>query len=92
MGVQYELLLQKFAGAKEAGSFNYSDSKLAIPDTVYPGLTALSGVNSVNPRLVLYETVGEISNFTVIDGAETYVGDSRKGEALIIGLDPKINQ
>lgn len=89
MGVQYELLLQKFSGAKDSGDYNYSDPKLTIPSTVSAGLTALSSVNSVNPRLVLYETVGEISNFTVIDGAETYVGDSRKGEVLIIGLDPK---
>lgn len=89
MGEQYELLLQKFSGEKETVSFSYSDSKLAIPDNVYDGLTTLSSVSSVNSRLVLYEHVREVSNFTIIDGTETYVGDSREDDVIVIGLDTK---
>ncbi len=89
MGNQYRLLLSSFSGDKITGDFNYSDPKLAIPNSVSDRLNALPRVNSVNVRLVLYEKVKEISNFTVIDGKETYVGDSRKGECIVIGLNPQ---
>ena len=65
MGNQYKLLLSKFSGASETGVFNYSDPKLAIPETVIEQLSALPSVNLVDSRLVLNEQVQEIDNFTV---------------------------
>jgi len=91
MGNQYELLLSKFSGATETGNFNYSDPNLAIPESVIEQLSALPSVSLVDTRLVLEEHVQEVSNFTVNpDTEETYsVGDSRQGEAIIIGVNPE---
>ena len=68
MGNQYELLLSKFSGASETGDFNYSDPKLAIPDSVITQLSALPNVSVVDTRLVLNEQVQEVGNFT-FDGS-----------------------
>jgi ABC-type antimicrobial peptide transport system permease subunit len=91
MGNQYKLLLSKFSGAKETGDFNYSDPKLAIPATVIEQLSALPSVSLVDARLILKEHVNEISNFTVNpDTEQTYsVGDSRQGEAIVVGVNPE---
>ena len=50
-------------------------------------LTALSSVISVNPRLVLYEPVMEISNFTIIDGsAKPMLATAEKATSSVIGV------
>ncbi|MGD0451742.1 MAG: FtsX-like permease family protein [Candidatus Bathyarchaeia archaeon] len=91
MGIQYKLLLSKFSGATETGEFNYSDPKLAIPQTVIDQLSALPSVSLVDSRLILKEHVQEISNFTVDYPTQTTysVGDSRQGDSLVIGIDPE---
>jgi ABC-type antimicrobial peptide transport system permease subunit len=89
MGNQYMQLLEAFSGAKANNNFNYTDPRLAVPSDVVTRLEQLPTVTSTDPRLVLYGNIHEISNFTVIDGAETNVGDSRNTDALVIGLDPK---
>ncbi len=88
MGNQYKLLLSKFTGAQDMGEFNYSDSKLAIPVAVKEALSALHSVSSVDPQIVLYQTVNEVSNYTVINGAKTIIGGDREGTSLLIGMDP----
>ncbi len=89
MAAQYELLLSKFSGAQEVDDFNYSDPKLAIPDTVIQRLTALPSVSLVDPRLILKEHVIEVANFTISpDTLETFsVGDRREGDSLVIGVN-----
>jgi len=91
MGNQYKLLLSKFSGTTETGDFNYSDPKLAIPESVIEQLSALSSVSLVDSRLILKEHVNEISNFTVNpDTEQTYsVGDSRQGDAIVVGVNPE---
>ena len=51
----------------------------------------MSSVGLVDSRLVVKEHVREVSNFTIDpDTLATYpVGDSRHGEAIIIGVDPQ---
>lgn len=88
MGEQYELLLSKFTGAQEKANFDYSNSKLAVPSTINERLESLGSVDSVDSRLVLYERVQEISNWTVINGANITVGGEREGTSLVIGLEP----
>ncbi len=89
MGTQYSLLLSKFSGAKETGTFDYSDQNLAVPSAVTEQLASLSSVSSVDGRLVLYEHMKEIGNFTIPEGSTQTlpVGDSREGDAIVIGLD-----
>jgi ABC-type antimicrobial peptide transport system permease subunit len=91
MGNQYELLLSKFSGAKGTGVFNYSDPKLGIPDAIVTQLSALSSVSLVDTRLVLNEHVQEIDNFTFdgSTGQTYYVGDSRQGDSIVIGVNPE---
>jgi len=91
MGEQYKLLLSKFSGASETDNFNYSDSKLAIPQAVIEQVTSLSSVSVVDSRLILKEHVGEVANFTVLPdtGQTVSVGDSRQGDAIVIGVNPQ---
>jgi ABC-type antimicrobial peptide transport system permease subunit len=87
MGSQYERLLSTFTGTK-TGDFNYSNPELAVPAQLQSRLIGLSDIVSVQKRLVLYENVTEIGNFTVIEGAMTSVGGQREGKSIIIGVDP----
>ncbi len=88
---QYELLLSKFSGAKEAGDFNYSNPNLAIPDAVIEQLNSLQTVSIVDSRLVVLERLHEISNFTVDPDtlATLPVGDSREVDAIVVGVNPQ---
>jgi ABC-type antimicrobial peptide transport system permease subunit len=87
MGSQYERLLSTFSGT-ESGDFNYSDPALAVPTQLQTTLAGLSGVSSVQQRLVLYENVTEKGNFTVIEGAMTSVGGQRESQSIVIGVNP----
>jgi ABC-type antimicrobial peptide transport system permease subunit len=91
MGNQYKLLLSKFSGATETGDFNYSDPNLAIPEPVIEQLNALSSVSLVDSRLIIKEHVQEVANFTIDPDtlATIPVGDSRDGDAIVIGVNPE---
>jgi ABC-type antimicrobial peptide transport system permease subunit len=85
----YEKLLAKFTGAGDNGlDFNFSDPNLAIPDTLSNQIKTLSGVNSVNSRLVLVQNILEIRNWTVYEGKETWVGGQRGEKIVVVGVDP----
>ena len=89
IGNQFALTLSTFSGTKITGDFNYSESKYAISNTLMERLASLYVIKSVNEHLFLREHIREISNFTIIGGRETSVGDSREGEAVVIGLNPQ---
>jgi ABC-type lipoprotein release transport system permease subunit len=88
---QYSLLLSKFVGAIDTSDFNLTDPNFAIQSNVISQLEAMSEVKMVDSRLVLYQNVSEVGNFTVVSGTsnEIFVGDSRKGQSLVIGVDPQ---
>lgn len=48
-------------------------------------------IEMVDSRLVLYQNVSEVGNFTVVSGTSNmiFVGNSRKGQSLVIGVDPQ---
>ena len=92
MGIQYKLLMSKFSGgAEENDGFNYLDPKLGISDAFVQQLNSVAGVVTVDKRLVFEARVYEFSNFTI--DPETLVtspvGDSREGDSLIVGVDPR---
>ncbi|MCL5948923.1 MAG: ABC transporter permease [Candidatus Bathyarchaeota archaeon] len=87
MGTQYRQLLGSFSGER-SGDFNYSNTDLGIPTSASTALMSLPGVSSVQERLVIYENVTEIGNFTVIDGQMISVGGDRTGNSIIIGVSP----
>lgn len=90
MATQYKLLHSQFSGSTQTGVFNYTDSKLGIPNAIINQLNALQTVSFVDSRLVLLEHVQEVGNFTIDSETQnTYpVGDSREGESIVIGVDP----
>jgi ABC-type antimicrobial peptide transport system permease subunit len=91
MGNQYEQLLSTFSGGSVTSNFNYSDPKLAIPDSVITQVSALPSVGLVDTRLVLNEQVQEVGNFSFGSQSSetTFVGDSRQGDAIVIGVNPE---
>jgi ABC-type antimicrobial peptide transport system permease subunit len=89
MGNQYKLLLSKFTGTQDTSNYDYSDTKIGISASVEDQLNALPYIASFDSRLVLYENVKEIKNWTIINGRETWVGGDRDETVLVIGLDPR---
>ncbi len=90
MGNQYEQLLSKFSGGSIDANFNYSESNLAIPQSVITQLSHSSSVTLVDSRLVLSEHVSEIDNFTVNPDTEAIssVGGNRQGNSIVVGVNP----
>lgn len=90
MNEAYKRLLATFSGSQNSINFNYSDQNLAVSDTVIEQLKIIADVEKVDARLILKEEVQEISNFTIDNdsGATFSVGDNRKSDSIIIGIDP----
>jgi ABC-type antimicrobial peptide transport system permease subunit len=88
---QYIQLLTKFSGATENSDFTYLNPELAVPDTLLQQLENLSGVETVDVRLIWEAHVQEVSNFTIDPEtlATIPVGDNREGDSLIIGVNPQ---
>ena len=83
-------MLSTFSGGQKFGNFDYLDADLAIPNTVIHQLESLDSVSLVDERLILETEIEEGKNFTMIeDGQTRSVGGNRKGESLIIGLNPE---
>ncbi len=90
MGNQYERLLSTFVQEQATENFNYSDPKLGVPQIFIQKLNGLPGVSLVDSRLVLKGPIKEVANFTFnSQTSETlYMGDSRQGDSVIIGVNP----
>jgi ABC-type antimicrobial peptide transport system permease subunit len=91
MGMQYMQLLSAFSGATVRADFNYSSTKYGVSTDIVEQLSALSSVGSLDPRLVTYQHLKEIGNFTISSGSSQVlpVGDSREGDSIIIGVNPR---
>jgi ABC-type antimicrobial peptide transport system permease subunit len=85
----YQELLAKFSGITEKiTNFNLSNTNLAIPSSTISQIRALSGVASVDSRLILIQNVQEVRSWTVYEGNTTWVGSQREAKILVIGMDP----
>ena len=88
---QYKMLLSDFSKPQENLDFNYSDPKLAVPETLVKQLKTLSTVEIVDSRLVILKTVDEMAGFAVLGQASSstvFVGGHRQGESIVIGVNP----
>jgi len=87
---QYKLLLSEFYEGGNSTQFNYTDDRYIIPPNMINQLHILNENMTIDARLVLEEPVKEIQG--IIFGSSTaqtqYVGDSRQGQSLVIGVDP----
>lgn len=90
MTKQYRLLLSKFYEGQKDSQFNYTDERYLISADLVNQLRPILGNARVDTRLVLKVPVSEIQG--VILGNTTAdtktVGSNRKGESLIIGVEP----
>jgi ABC-type antimicrobial peptide transport system permease subunit len=88
---QYELLLSKFSGGVENADFNYQDERFAVPESILQQLNATPEIERVDARLVLDETVREMSGYKIDPEtlATLPVGDSRTGQSIVVGVDPE---
>ncbi|HVP26582.1 MAG TPA: ABC transporter permease [Candidatus Bathyarchaeia archaeon] len=88
---QYKLLLSKFYEAETDSAFNYTDEKYMIPNSLLTQLQSLQENVSIDARLVLKGSVQEVKGISYGESTEEtqYVGDSRSGESLIVGIEPR---
>jgi len=87
---QYRLLLSDFYQGGSNTRFNYTDDRYLIPADVISQLRSIDVGMRIDARLVLEAPVREVQG--IILGSSTaateYVGDSRQGESLVVGVDP----
>ena len=87
---QYRLLLSRFYGVNEDSHFVYTEEKYLVCEDMLNQLKMEKGITAIDERLVLEAHVEEIQNYTINPetGATIPVGDGRKGESLVVGVDP----
>jgi ABC-type antimicrobial peptide transport system permease subunit len=83
---QYKLLLSKFYETKES-TINYTDEKYLMPQNITDRLNSMPNISAVDSRLVLEMHVEELVGYIIEEYKE--VGDSRKGNALVVGIEPQ---
>jgi len=83
---QYKLLLSRFYETKES-TINYTDEKYLIPEDMLTRLGLMSNISGVEQRLVTEMHVEELQGYIIEEYKE--VGDSRKGNSLVIGVEPE---
>ena len=88
VGERYLGLLSTFSGGQLSGNFDYSSPNYVISSSAIDNLKGLNSVAVVDERLVFESHIVEDRNFTVIGGETFWVGGTREGESLIIGLNP----
>lgn len=88
VGERYLSLLSTFSGGQITGNFDYSNPEYAVSQNVIETLKALTSVSAVDERLVLETRIVEDRNFTVIGSQTFWVGGTREGDSVIIGLNP----
>ncbi len=88
---QYELLLSKFSGGVENADFDYQDERFAVPESILQQLNITPEIERVDERLVLEETVREMSGYKIDpETLQTHpVGDNRTGQSIVVGVDPE---
>jgi len=89
---QYRLLLSEFYEGKQDLPFNYTTEEYLTPETLPQQLSLVANVEKVDQRLVLEAHIREVRSYIFDPETQhrTPVGDDREGEALVIGVDPKV--
>ncbi len=87
---QYSQLLKEFSAGSMDLQFNYTNERYWITDGLLDQLRFMHGNTGVDARLLLKTFAGEVQGIVLGDTTNqtTTVGDSRKEETLIIGVEP----
>jgi ABC-type lipoprotein release transport system permease subunit len=83
---QYKLLLSKFYETEES-TINYTDERYLISEDILNQLGSMPNVSGIDPRLVVEMHVEELQGYIIEEYKE--VGDSRKGNSLVVGVEPE---
>ena len=87
---QYELLLSKFRSPQVLASLNYTAEEYSLQQAMLLRLSQTQGVKGIDPRLIIMQVITEVSG-SVFDNdiqSTVTVGDSRRGDSLVVGVDP----
>jgi ABC-type antimicrobial peptide transport system permease subunit len=89
---RYVSLLSRFFEDKELEQIDYLNSDFVVSDSLVNKIENINGVEGVDPRLVLEHSVREVPG-VILDPLEQtkaiIIGDSRRDEALILGVEPE---
>ena len=88
---RYVNLLSRFFEDKELEQIDYLSSEFVISASLVNKMEHIAGVNGVDPRLVLENSVREIPGI-ILDPVDktgaVIIGSNRVEDALILGVDP----
>jgi len=87
---RYEQLLSSFYGGGDGYAVDYLNDSYVISGKLVAQLGRLVGDDNVDGRLVLEATVTEVPGHIFGQASQEIqtVGDSRKGEMLVVGIEP----
>jgi hypothetical protein len=88
---QYSILLKQFYDGSAIPEFNYTDQKYTVPPDLIEAAISLYGASNVEKRIVVQAEVHEVQGYVVEETSQATktVGDSRKGQTLVVGIDPE---
>ena len=89
----YISLLSQFFEPKKNVSIDYLQSDFLVSKSLVISLRDIAGVLKVDPRIVLETSVLEIPGITPDPddpNEAVIIGDSRSGNALVLGVDPEL--
>jgi ABC-type antimicrobial peptide transport system permease subunit len=87
---QYRWLLSEFYEGSRDTQFNYTDQRYIVPTNLLENLSSLYGKSRIDARIVLEANLTEVQGYVLGETTEniTTVGDSRRAESLVVGVDP----
>ncbi|MCW4005597.1 MAG: ABC transporter permease [Candidatus Bathyarchaeota archaeon] len=85
----YTQLMLTFSGNQATPDFNYTNPQLGIPDTALAELSAMPQIENLDPRIMWYETIQELTGYRVDPetGSTIGLGSNRECESIVIGVD-----
>ncbi len=89
---RYVSLLSRFFEDKEMEQIDYLDSEFVISESLVTKMEDIHGVNVVDPRLMLENSVREVPGI-ILDPVDktgaVIIGSNRVEDALILGVEPE---
>lgn len=87
---QYALLLSEFRASQTLASLNYTAEEYSIQQAMLLQLNQTQGVAEIDPRFIIMQNITEVSGNVYDNDTQSTVtvGDSRKGDSLVVGADP----
>jgi len=89
---RYVNLLSQFFEAKDMDQIDYLNSEFIISESLVQKLDNIQGVHTVDPRLILENSVREIRGIILdpVEGTKpVFIGSDRVEDVLILGVEPE---